>query len=163
MQRRYSGLLLGFSIAIVSPIKISNNSLPYFSSRLSIQGLTIADNPETIEPDSPSSLFQQLNLTPQQKSQIWQIRRRYQSPISRLKQNLRLAQQQLASMMAGTDSAELIRAKHAEIANFRQQLGELHFESMLATREILTPRQRQKFAEIVESKSISKLKKESFL
>ena len=60
-------------------------------------------------------------------------------------------------MMAGTESAELVRAKHEEIARFRQQLGELHFKSMLATREILTPQQRQKFAEIIQAKPKSSL------
>ena len=102
--------------------------------------------------DSSGGLFQQLNLTPQQKNQIKQIRRQYQGQIVQLKQSLQLAQQQLAVMMAGTDSVATIRAKHQEIARFRQQLGQLHFESMLATREVLTPEQRQTFAEIIRLK-----------
>ena len=158
MQQRYSGLLLGIFIAIASPLKISNNSI---NSSLQPKQITetirIADNPENSETASPQGLFQQLNLTPQQKSKIRQIRRRYQSPILQLKHSLNLAQQQLASMMAGTESAELVRAKHEEIARFRQQLGELHFKSMLATREILTPQQRQKFAEIIQAKPKSSL------
>ena len=153
MQRCYPGLLLGFSMAISQPIKISTNSSEtYISSQKLSSQIMIAEDPETTEQNSSGGLFQQLNLTPQQKWQIKQIRRRYQSQIVQLKQNLFVAQQQLASMMVGTDSTEIIRAKHQEIAGFRQKLGELHFESMLATREVLTPVQRQKFAEIVEAR-----------
>ena len=153
MQWRYSGLLLGFSIGISLPIKISTNSTKtYISPQKVSSQVIIAENPESVEQDSSSGLFQQLNLTPQQKWQIKQIRRRYESKIFQLKQDLFVAQQQLASMMAGTDSTEIIRAKHQEIARFRQKLAELHFESMLATREILTPLQRQKFAEIIEAR-----------
>ena len=96
-------------------------------------------------------MFQQLNLTPQQRHRIRQIRRQYQTEIFRLKEDLRVARQELAQMMSGTDSAAVIRAKHTQIERFRQKLGGLHFESMLATREILTPQQRQKFAEILET------------
>lgn len=100
---------------------------------------------------SSSSLWQQLNLTPLQKRQIQQISRRYRQQISQLKQDLQVAQAQLAKMMIGTETTEVIRAKHQYISQLRQQLGTLHFESMLATREVLNPQQRQKFAEIVQT------------
>ena len=53
--------------------------------------------------------------------------------------------------MVGTEPANLIRAKNQQLVSLRQEIGELRFESMLATREILTPQQRQKFRKIIES------------
>lgn len=53
--------------------------------------------------------------------------------------------------MAGTDSAELIRAKNQELVQLHQEIGTLRFESMLATRELLTPQQRQKFRQLAQS------------
>lgn len=151
MQQLYFQLLLGFSmvilnaaIAIASPINITD----YLGDSTSITNHL----KQTTQQDTPSSLFQQLNLSHQQKRKIKRIRQQYQAQIIQLKENLQVAQQQLAAMMAGTDSAAVIRAKHEEVAQFRQQLATLHFESMLATREILTPQQRQKFAEIIEAR-----------
>lgn len=152
MQRLYSQLLLGFTMvisqsvgAIAYPIKIEiANKQGDRTVRL--------NNVKQITKDTASNLFQQLNLSHQQKQKIKQIHQQYQAQIIQLRENLQLAQQQLAVMMAGTDSVAVIRAKHEEIAQFRQQLAALHFESMLATREILTPQQRQKFAEIIEAR-----------
>lgn len=152
MQRLYSQLLLGFTItisqsvgAIACPIEIEIANEP------GDRALRL-NNVEQKTKDTASNLFQQLNLSHQQKQKIKQIRQQYQAQIIQLRENLQLAQQQLAVMMAGTDSVAVIRAKHEEIAQFRQQLAALHFESMLATREILTPQQRQKFAEIIEAR-----------
>jgi Spy/CpxP family protein refolding chaperone len=66
--------------------------------------------------------------------------------------NLHSAQQELVNMMVGTDAAEVIRSQQQQVVQFRQELGELRFENMLAIREILTPEQRQKFAQIMQSK-----------
>ena len=151
MQQLYSRLLLSFSmvisgsaIAIAYPIDITDR----WGDRIVLTNHL----KQTTQQNTPSSLFQQLNLSHQQKRKIKRIRQQYQAQIIQLKENLRIAQQQLAAMMAGTDSVAEIRAKHEEIARFRQQLATLHFESMLATREILTPQQRQKFAEIIEAR-----------
>ena len=153
MQRLYSQLLLGVLItifqsvsAIAYPIKIEIANEQFCDRTL------LVNNVEQTTKDTASNLFQQLNLSHQQKQKIKQISQQYQAQIIQLRENLQVAQQQLAAMMAGTDSVAVIRAKHEEIAQFRQQLATLHFESMLATREILTPQQRQKFAEIIEAR-----------
>lgn len=149
MQQLCPQLLLGFSMviyqsvgAIACPIK----------ENICDRILMTNNVKQTTEQNTSSNLFQQLNLSHQQKQKIKQIRQQYQAQIIQLRENLQVAQQQLATMMAGTDSVAVIRAKHEEIAEFRQQLAALHFESMLATREILTPQQRQKFAEIIEAR-----------
>ncbi len=104
-----------------------------------------------IESNSTVSLVKQLNLTLEQQQQIERIRRQYQQNILRRKQELESLKQQLTQMMAGTNTVAEIRAKNQELVLLRQEIGKLRFESMLATREILTPEQRQKFREIIES------------
>lgn len=96
-------------------------------------------------------LWQQLNLSPQQKRQIKQISLRYQQQINQLRKDLSLAQKQLAKMMIGQETVETIRFKHQYVSLLRQQLATLHFESMLATREVLSLQQRQKFADIIQA------------
>ncbi len=104
-----------------------------------------------IEPNTTVSLVKQLNLTLKQQQQIERIRRQYQQNILRRKKELESLKQQLAQMMAGTNTVAEIRAKNQELVLLQQKIGQLRFESMLATREILTPEQRQKFLEIIES------------
>ncbi len=106
---------------------------------------------EAIESNSTVSLVKQLNLTLEQQRQIERIRRQYQQSILHRKQELESLRQQLVQMMAGTNTVAEIRAKNQELVILRQEIGKLRFESMLATREILTPEQRQKFREIIES------------
>ena len=97
------------------------------------------------------SLFQQLNLTEEQHQQIKQIHRQYKQQIIRKKNTIAKLQQQLSDMMVGNESVEVLRAKNQQLSLLRQEIGTLRFESMLATREILTTQQRQKFRELVNS------------
>lgn len=151
MQRLYSQLLLGLTMVISQPVSAVADPIKIEIAHIGDR-LLISDRLKQTTRDTASNLFQQLNLSHQQKQKIKKIRQQYQAQIIQLRENLQVAQQQLAVMMAGTDSVAVIRAKHGEIAQFRQQLATLHFESMLATREILTPQQRQKFAEIIEAR-----------
>lgn len=113
---------------------------------------TIADNSAPLtKQNHQKNLLQQLNLTAQQQQQIKQIHDQYQEQIYRRKKNITSLEQQLAAMISGTDRVDLVRAKNQELVRLREETGELRFESMLATREILTLEQRQKFREIIES------------
>ncbi len=136
-------------------------SLPVFaSSILSSQHFqsysiptAIADNAQTVAQQKPnSSLFQQLNLTSEQQQQLKQIHRQYGQKILKKKNIITKLQQQLSDMMVGTEPVELLRTKHQQLNILRQEMGMLRFESMLATREILTPQQREKFRELVDSR-----------
>ena len=150
MQRLYFQLLLSFSVIVGRPFMVVAGSFPLVTPTYRV--FTTDNLKQATESNESENLFQQLNLTSQQKRKISQIRHQYQAQIVRLKEDLKIAQQQLAAMLAGTDSVTTIRAKHEEISKFRHQLATLHFESILATREILTPQQRQKFAEIIEAR-----------
>ena len=96
--------------------------------------------------------IQELNLTEQQQRQIREIRQKYQGQISQQQQELKSARQQLRDMMVGTESNSAIRAKHRQVARLKQNLGELRFETMLEMREVLTPEQRRKFAQMIEQR-----------
>ena len=112
----------------------------------------IADTSVTsTESKKPFNLLQQLNLTSEQQRQIRRIHHKYRQKIRQKKSSLNLLQNQLSDMMVGTEKVELIRAKNEQLLALRQEIEKLRFESMLATREILTLQQRLKFREIMES------------
>ena len=100
--------------------------------------------------DGPNRLMEQLNLSSQQKQDLSTIRQKYQGQMKQLHEQLRTNQEALRTMMSGTASEDSIRAKHTEIVQLRQQLENLGFESMLESRAILTPDQRQQFAQLME-------------
>ena len=114
----------------------------------------LVNNPCThaIESDKKFSLVKKLNLTIEQQQQIERIRRQYQKNILHQKKELESLKKQLTQMMAGKNAVSEIRAKNQELVLLRQEIEKLRFESMLATREILTPEQRQKFLEIIQSR-----------
>jgi Spy/CpxP family protein refolding chaperone len=97
--------------------------------------------------------LQQLNLSPQQQQQLSAIRQKYRGQMEPLRQQLRANQDELRRLMA-SDSANAanIRAKHDQIAGLRQQLDQLRFESMLESREILSPEQRQQLAQLMNTR-----------
>ena len=140
-------------ITRISPVVASSKSTLSIPQRdLSFPPTTVlANNSLTAAKQQQSILFGQLNLTSSQKKQITQIHSQYQQQIRKKKNNLEILQQQLSDLMVGTESVESIRAKNKQLVNLRQEIGDLKFESMLATREILTPQQRYKFREIIES------------
>ena len=153
-RRRY---LLTFGFVILSIIY----SFPVFADPSSLLSKylhdaiakTIIAN-SSVEPNSsqqPISLFQQLNLTVEQQQQIRQIHFSYRQQIRHKKNNIARLQQQLSEMMVGTEPVELLRAKNQKLSILRQEVGALRFESMLAIRKILTPQQRQKYKELVNS------------
>lgn len=132
----------------VSPLSFSPNNQRSYSTPESI----IVDHQVTVTKQQPQTLIQQLNLTDEQRQKIKLIHHRYKQQILKKKNKLARLQQQLSDMMVGTEPVESIRTKNQQLVALRQEIGALRFESMLATREILTPQQRQKFRKILESR-----------
>lgn len=97
-------------------------------------------------------ILQELNLSDQQKQQLEEIKQKYQGQIQPLRENMKSFHKDLQTLMAGTASTNEIRAKHQQLDGLRQQMGNLRFESMLEMREILTPEQRSKFAQLMEQR-----------
>lgn len=138
-------------IVHISPVLANSGlSLP-IPHNIFTPKITIADNSLATNKQNFPSVLHQLNLTSSQKEQIKKIHHQYRQQIIKKRSNLTVLQQQLSDLMVGTESVELIRAKNRQLVDLREEIGELRFESMLATREILTPQQRQKFREIMES------------
>lgn len=113
----------------------------------------VAENHHSIDHgDSKITLFQQLNLTANQQKKIEKIHRFYYPKIIKLKKQLAAIKEELTNMMSSTESATVIRIKHQEVLEIRQELGKLQLETMLETREVLTLEQRQNFAELLRAR-----------
>ena len=152
-RRRY---LLTFGSVILSiiysfPVFANPGSLLPKYLHDAIAQTIVANNSVENSSQQPISLFQQLNLTVEQQQQIRQIHLSYRQQIRHKKNNIAQLQQQLSEMMVGTEPVELLRAKNKKLSILRQELGALRFESMLAIRKILTPQQRLKYKELVNS------------
>ena len=158
-RQRYLLTLIAVALAIIF------YSLPVFASSsgsflpghhsLSIKEVIVADSSSTISQQKKAlSLFQQLDLTKEQQQQIKRIHHRYRQQVQAKKQDIARLQQQLSDMMVGTEPESLLGAKHQQLNLLRQEMGTLRFETMLATREILTPQQRQKFRKLVQNASV---------
>lgn len=153
-RRRYLLSLVALIISVIC-------SLPVFATAPSqlfkgsfsnlVTESTIAHNlTSSRQQEQTVSLFQRLNLTEQQHQQLTQIHRQYRQEIFEKKNNITKLQQQLSDMMVGTEPVPLLRMKNQQLTAQRQAMSSLRFESMLATREILTPQQRREFRELVQ-------------
>lgn len=97
-------------------------------------------------------MFQQLNLTNQQKQQISTIRQKYQKPIRELREQQRVAQNQLEQLMVGTGSESAIRDKNQEVFSLMQKIGNLRLNSMLEMRKVLTLEQRSQLSQLIKTR-----------
>lgn len=154
-RRRYLLTVVAIAVSILYSLPVFAGSPKSFWSvnRVSSTSTFIVQRTSEATTERKISLFQQLDLTREQHQQIEQIHLHYRQQTLRKKQNIARLQQQLSDMMVGTETVELLRAKHQELNTLRQEMRSLHFESMLATREILTLQQRQKFRELVRDYS----------
>jgi len=96
--------------------------------------------------------MESLNLSDGQKQQLEAIRQKYQDQMKSLAEQLRTNQNELRTLMTGNGSDSEIRAKHNQVNNLRQQLGEMRFNSMLESRQVLTPEQRQQFSQLMQER-----------
>lgn len=108
-------------------------------------------------PQREQRLMESLNLNDQQKQELNAIRQKHQSQMETLSAQLRTRQDELRTLMSSNASDNEIRAKHQQVADLRQQLGELRFESMLESRKVLTPDQRKQFAQLMDERRSRKL------
>ncbi|MEL6495264.1 MAG: Spy/CpxP family protein refolding chaperone [Cyanobacteria bacterium J06623_7] len=155
-RQRYLLTLIAIALSIFYSLPVFSHPGRFFRFRQnsSIQTEVLITQHTKPEPQQALSLLQQLDLTGEQQQKIKQIHRQYRQQMLKKKQVIARLQQQLSDMMVGTESIELLRAKNQQLNLLRQEMGRLRFESMLATREILTPQQRQKFRELVQEVSI---------
>ena len=96
--------------------------------------------------------LEQLNLTPQQQQEIQAIRDRYQTQMQASRDQMRQQMERMGQMMGGNTSDNELRNQHNQILQARQQIGQMQFEQMLAIRNVLTPEQRQQFAQSMQQR-----------
>ncbi|NJK69746.1 MAG: Spy/CpxP family protein refolding chaperone [Microcoleus sp. CSU_2_2] len=114
---------------------------------------TLAQNQQPNRPAGREGrLFEQLNLSADQKQKMQAVRDRYKDQLSQRMQAVRQARQELETMMSGTANNSQIREKHRQIMGLRQQFEEVQFESMLAMRDVLTSEQRGKLAQLMQQR-----------
>ncbi len=94
--------------------------------------------------------LEQLNLTSEQQQEIQTIRERYEPEMQANHEEIRQSMERMREMMTGSTSDRDLRNQHNQILRARQQIGEMQFEQMLAIRNILTPEQRQQFAQLMQ-------------
>ena len=155
-RRRYLLTFAAVILSIIYSFPVFTDSgllLPKYLNNAIAKTIVANNSVETNSSQQPISLFQQLNLSVEQQQQIRQIHSSYRQQIRHKKNNIARLQQQLSDMMVGTEPVELLRAKNRKLSILRQELGALRFESMLAIRKILTPKQRQKYKELVNSQA----------
>ncbi|MBW4439719.1 MAG: Spy/CpxP family protein refolding chaperone [Plectolyngbya sp. WJT66-NPBG17] len=95
-------------------------------------------------------LMRELNLSADQMTKIQQIRTRYRDELKSDRDAARQAQQELRTLMAGTATDNQIREKFRQVKDLRAKAADAQFNSMLEIRNVLSPEQRQKFADRME-------------
>ncbi len=102
-------------------------------------------------PGKPSKLWQELNLSPQQKQKINDLHQKSTAKMRGYQKSLAKAQKDLAELKSSQASASRITQKQNEIASIQLQISELRKEYTAAMKDILTTEQWTK---------LQKLKKE---
>ena len=93
---------------------------------------------------------EQLNLSADQKAQIKQIRDQEKTSSEGLRQQMKAAAEKQKSLMTGNATDDQLRQQHREMQALHQQVSERRFDTMLKIRQILTPEQRVKAAQLMQ-------------
>lgn len=98
-------------------------------------------------------IFQQLNLSSEQQERIKAIRQESKESNSSLHQEMMQAKEEMNKLMATSNTSDSeLRQQHEKIQSLKQQLGNKRFETMLKIRQVLTPEQRTKMAELTQQR-----------
>ncbi len=139
MSPRQLSVLAAVVIALGGAVAIAKPSFLRLPS--------IAQAPTTAPSADGPGWLKEVNLSADQVQKMRVIRRQYKDKMGRQKQAMRQAQRELRTLMAGTAPESQLREKYNQVKTLRQQFAATQFESMLATRAVLTPDQRRKFGE----------------
>jgi Spy/CpxP family protein refolding chaperone len=69
-----------------------------------------------------------------------------------VQEQMRVEREKMSMMMRNNESQNNLRSQHQKISALQQKMNNLRFESMLETRELLTPEQRQQFSAMMGQK-----------
>ena len=103
--------------------------------------------------DKINKILQQLDLTSEQSQQIEVIKQEFETQNTSLKQDIDSNNLPLRLSLFTSDvSTEELREQHKKAQALHQQLGDNRFEMMVQVREVLTPEQQNKMAELLKQK-----------
>jgi periplasmic protein CpxP/Spy len=98
------------------------------------------------------NLMEELNLGQEQQQKLRAIQYRYKNRIEGLQEGIHQSTQEFRSLMITNIDSGQIRNKYQEVQQLQQQLEDLRLESILEMREVLTPDQRSRFAQMMEQR-----------
>lgn len=143
-------VLLGGAVAIAHPLlrfqPIAQTPTASPSQTPSSQTPSGQAPSEQMSPDDKDGWLKDLNLSADQVQKIRAIRGQYQDKITQGRQAVRKARQELQALMAGDATEAQLRAKYNQVKTLKQQVADVQFESILATRNVLNLEQRRKLA-----------------
>jgi Spy/CpxP family protein refolding chaperone len=99
-----------------------------------------------------NKLLQELNLTPQQKQRVKELRLKMRPKVQSHKQALTKAKQELADLQAANAPADKIQAKKKQIQSLQQATATMRKQYTAALKEILTPEQWTKLQKLKKEK-----------
>jgi Spy/CpxP family protein refolding chaperone len=141
-----AGLLLLFPINSYADQLASNQS-----TVLNQIAQVSAPNPDEETPPKKHRDFKwlsSLNLTGEQKEEIKTIKQQAQEDRDNLEPELKAAKEKMRSLFDGNATIDELRVQHQQLESLEQQARNQRFETMLQIREVLTPEQRTKLAEL---------------
>ncbi len=155
IYREFALIVTVLTLGVGVTMALASSSHEPSSSFLLAETKILAQEEEDGKPGrrARAEQFQRaLNLSDQQMQQLGEIRKKYRPQMQSLAQQMQGKAKELNRMMQGNASEDQLRSKHQEIANLRQQMGNIRFESMLEMRKILTAEQRQKLAQFLQQR-----------
>lgn len=97
---------------------------------------------------SRDMIFEQLKLSPDQKSQLKDIKNKTKDEMKALREKKRSLFKQMRAAFKNNENDEKLRSLHNEMQGVRAKLSGLRFESMLQIRGVLNEDQRRQFQEL---------------
>jgi Spy/CpxP family protein refolding chaperone len=104
----------------------------------------------------PSKLWQELNLSPQQKQRINDLHQRSTAKMRGYQKSLANAQKELSELRTAQASAGKITQKQNEIASIQLKISELRKDYTAAMKDILTPEQWTKLQKLKKERQESR-------
>lgn len=153
---KYVASMLLIPVAGFTIVNTSAHFNPALADTLSASNGILAQDAPTQAPtekkergNKGEKIFQQLNLSADQQAQIKSIMEQAKTSNQGLRQQVKTAREQLKTLMTSNDASDdAIRQAHQQVQTLGQQMGDQRFDTMLKIRNVLTPAQRTKFAEL---------------
>jgi Spy/CpxP family protein refolding chaperone len=92
-----------------------------------------------------------LDLTAEQQTKLKALREKSREQVQKLHEAMRVKHEELKTLLTGDGSVDKARSIHKEVQDSKRKMEDLHFESMMELRTLLTPEQRKKLAELMEA------------